>query len=60
MEDIKFTNKKKCPYCGSNNVNYLDFAHATRTEPQYEESEAKKYTFKCEDCKKIFYYTGKL
>jgi len=60
MEEVKFTDKHECPYCGSSNVNYLDLTYAASATPESEEPKRNKYIFKCEDCKKTFYFTGKI
>ncbi len=61
MSEKKHTDKMKCPYCNSNNVNYLYPVQNTRVNPKpIKKKQRPENLFKCEDCKKIFYYTGKI
>jgi transposase-like protein len=55
------TDKKQCPYCDSNNVTYLGyFVLRKNHEIKGDDSKEKTHDFKCEDCKRIFYYRGVL
>ena len=55
------TDKKQCPYCNNNNVTYLGYS-TLRSNPKIDgdDSKEKTHDFKCEDCKRIFYYLGPL
>jgi len=55
------TDKKQCPFCDSNNLTYLGYS-ALRNNQNKEVDDSKEQThdFKCEDCKRIFYYRGAL
>jgi len=61
MKTIASTYEKQCPYCRSTNVHYLGY---NRKDEQvlidFKDPDKKPYAFKCEDCKRIFYYCGKL
>jgi len=55
------TDKKQCPYCDSNNVSYLGYSILRNNlKIKGDNAEEKIHDFKCEDCKRIFYYRGAL
>jgi len=61
MEEVKFTSKKVCPYCGKTNIEYLDLSDIFGFIPRYNQRvRANRYVFRCRDCKELFYYTGPL
>ncbi len=59
-KDRLTTDKKQCPYCASDNVNYLGYSTLRNLEKEVDDLKEKTYDFKCEDCKRIFYYRGEL
>lgn len=50
------TAKKKCPYCGSEDVDDQGTGHAVATNPEFG-SQPLKWRFKCSKCGKEFYGT---
>lgn len=56
MAEELTTNEKKCPKCGSLNVQYQGLGHA----PGVGDRIAKnyKYQFKCQACEVVFWYIG--
>jgi len=61
-DKTRFTSdKKQCPHCDSNNVTYLGYSVLRNNlKIKGDSREEKIHDFKCEICKRIFYYQGAL
>jgi transposase-like protein len=50
------TNEKRCPHCGSKNVQYQGIGHGAGVGPA--PPKIQKHQFKCASCEANFWYTG--
>lgn len=61
MQEVKFTDKKICPFCGGKNIEFLDLSDILGLSPHYNHRfHVNRYVFRCRDCRELFYYTGKI
>ena len=51
------SSKKKCPYCGSEDVAPTGLAHVNGVSQPHREASQKGY--ECKKCEEIFHYIGK-